>query len=412
MMKNIYMYVAFIMFIFGCTKFSEDIDTAFSSAENVKITDLNTSFPVINLELDKDEFDNMYANFEEEIEIEAVLSLYRNNSLEIEEEKVDLEIKGSSSAAFSLKSLGVKFDKTFDNKERKLLNPSIVLPNHSLDKIKAVRLRNSGNDFKETLLKDISYTQLAISAGLDIELMYFEPTIVFVNNSFLGLMNLRSEANRNGMYRLNEVDKDDITLAKIENPGIIVKKNGDFDRIDQLFEAIEIKNTAFLKEEIDLNNFIDYVIFQTHIANIDWPYNNVRLYSVKDKPFRFILFDLDRVNTRQIENHPLTFIQDPYSVNNEEAIKNPITDLFNILYADTDFKNTYDNRYEELLKNNAFSFSKFNQIIDDNFNAINKYMPLHIDKYSDINSMIEWYRNIELLKAEFKKREEILEKLL
>ena len=411
-MKNIYMYVAFIMFIFGCTKFSEDIDTAFSSAENVKITDLNTSFPVINLELDKDEFDNMYANFEEEIEIEAVLSLYRNNSLEIEEEKVDLEIKGSSSAAFSLKSLGVKFDKTFDNKERKLLNPSIVLPNHSLDKIKAVRLRNSGNDFKETLLKDISYTQLAISAGLDIELMYFEPTIVFVNNSFLGLMNLRSEANRNGMYRLNEVDKDDITLAKIENPGIIVKKNGDFDRIDQLFEAIEIKNTAFLKEEIDLNNFIDYVIFQTHIANIDWPYNNVRLYSVKDKPFRFILFDLDRVNTRQIENHPLTFIQDPYSVNNEEAIKNPITDLFNILYADTDFKNTYDNRYEELLKNNAFSFSKFNQIIDDNFNAINKYMPLHIDKYSDINSMIEWYRNIELLKAEFKKREEILEKLL
>lgn len=412
MMKNIYMYVAFIMFIFGCTKFSEDIDTAFSSAENVKITDLNTSFPVINLELDKDEFDNMYANFEEEIEIEAVLSLYRNNSLEIEEEKVELEIKGSSSAAFSLKSLGVKFDKTFDNKERKLLNPSIVLPNHSLDKIKAVRLRNSGNDFKETLLKDISYTQLAISAGLDIELMYFEPTIVFVNNSFLGLMNLRSEANRNGMYRLNEVDKDDITLAKIENPGIIVKKNGDFDRIDQLFEAIEIKNTAFLKEEIDLNNFIDYVIFQTHIANIDWPYNNVRLYSVKDKPFRFILFDLDRVNTRQIENHPLTFIQDPYSVNNEEAIKNPITDLFNILYADADFKNTYDNRYEELLKNNAFSFSKFNQIIDDNFNAINKYMPLHIDKYSDINSMIEWYRNIELLKAEFKKREEILEKLL
>ena len=411
-MKNIYMYVAFIMFIFGCTKFSEDIDTAFSSAENVKITDLNTSFPVINLELDKDEFDNMYANFEEEIEIEAVLSLYRNNSLEIEEEKVELEIKGSSSAAFSLKSLGVKFDKTFDNKERKLLNPSIVLPNHSLDKIKAVRLRNSGNDFKETLLKDISYTQLAISAGLDIELMYFEPAIVFVNNSFLGLMNLRSEANRNGMYRLNKADKDDITLAKIENPGIIVKKNGDFDRIDQLFEAIEIKNTAFLKEEIDLNNFIDYVIFQTHIANIDWPYNNVRLYSVKDKPFRFILFDLDRVNTRQIENHPLTFIQDPYSVNNEEAIKNPITDLFNILYADTDFKNTYDNRYEELLKNNAFSFSKFNQIIDDNFNAINKYMPLHIDKYSDINSMIEWYRNIELLKAEFKKREEILEKLL
>jgi hypothetical protein len=214
------------------------------------------------------------------------------------------------------------------------------------------------------------------------------------------------------MYRLNNADKDDITLAKIENPGIIVKKNGDFDRIDQLFEAIEIKNTTFLKEEIDLNNFIDYVIFQTHIANIDWPYNNVRLYSVKNKPFRFVLFDLDRVNTRQVENHPLTFIQDPYSVNNEEAIKNPITDLFNILYADTDFKNMYDNRYKELLKNNAFSFSKFNQIIDDNFNAINKYMPLHIDKYSDINSMIEWYRNIELLKDEFKKREEILEKLL
>jgi hypothetical protein len=65
---------------------------------------------------------------------------------------------------------------------------------------------------------------LAINAGLNLDLTYAEQTVVFVNNKFLGIMNLRTEANTNGMSRLYGVSKSDITLAKIIEGGIVKKR--------------------------------------------------------------------------------------------------------------------------------------------------------------------------------------------
>lgn len=408
MNKN-YIYFFLVItavFITGCSKINENIKEDFLSSDELSIADLDTNFPVINITVNQAEFDNMYANDQDDIEIEGFLNLQRNTTPLIENELVEIEIKGGKSATFNLKSLGVKFDDTFDNDDNVLLNPKTVLPHHSLEKIKAFRLRNSGNDFKETMIKDISYTQLAIDAGLDMDLTYYEPAIVFINNNFFGLLNLRSEANTNGVSRLNDTKKKNITLAKINTPGEVEKKDGDFDRIDNFIKAIEDENLNYLKQDIDISNFIDYMIFQSYNANIDWPYNNVRFYAIKDGPFRFVTFDLDLVNTRKIKDHPLDFIKYPSFFSKEDAVENPITNLFNILYSDADFKTQFNNRYEQLLKDGAFSYDKFNSIIDKNFNAIHQFMPYQIDKYpDDISTLIDWYRNIELLKEDYKERE-------
>ena len=171
-MKYIYSFFIVVFFI-SCSEFNENLKDDFISSKEVTISDFNTEFPVINITVNQDEFNDMYLNFEEDIEIEAFLDLYRNNTLLISEELVEIEIKGSFSASFALKSLGVKFDDAYNNENKELLNPAKVLPHHSLDEIKAFRLRNSGNDFKETMLKDISYTQLAIDAALDMDLTYY-----------------------------------------------------------------------------------------------------------------------------------------------------------------------------------------------------------------------------------------------
>ncbi|WP_405294570.1 CotH kinase family protein [Algibacter sp. Ld11] len=395
----------------SCSKFNESLNDDFTNANEALVSDFNTPFPVINITVNQNEFDNMYLNYTEGIELEAFLNLYRNNELLISDELVEIEIKGTESATYNLKSLGVKFDDTFKNENNIVVSPSNLLPHHSIEKIKAFRLRNSGNDFKKTLLKDISYTQLAINAGLDVDLTYYEPAIVFINNSFSGIMNLRTEGNTNGISRLNDVKKGAITLAKINDPGEVEKKDGDFDRIDNFLNAIEEENLSYLKQDIDINNFIDYIIFHTYISNVDWPYNNVRFYAIEDEPFRFIIYDLDWANTRKIDKHPLAFINNPTKYSAKDAIKNPITDLFTILYQDSEFKNLFNSRYQYLVNSNAFSSEKFNAILDHNYNNIKQYMPIHLDKYNDIGSMIEWFRNIELLKENFKKREESINDL-
>ena len=165
------------------------------------------ALPIVNIKVDQKAFDKIHEDADEDLEIEGRFNLYRDDELVIENEAVELEIKGNFSTRFLLKTIGVKFEDKYDNRNRSLINPEQILPHHSLDKIKAIRLRNSGNDFEKTMVKDLSITQLAINAGLDLDLTYGEPSLVFINNKFHGLLNIRTEANTNGMAGLYDAKK-------------------------------------------------------------------------------------------------------------------------------------------------------------------------------------------------------------
>ncbi len=390
------------IFLFGCSDFDEDFDT---SKEQKTAKEIETELPVINIQVNQSEFDKMYNNEDQEIEIDGFFNLFRNHELLIENEEIEIEIKGGFSSRFELKTLGIKFEDKFDNTDRSLINPERILPHHNIDKIKAIRLRNSGNDFKNTMLKDLSVTQLAINAGLDIDLTYGEPSLVYINDVFYGLLNIRTEGNTNGMSGLYGVKKKDITLAKITTHELI-KKDGDFERIDAFVDAINRKDVAYLKDEIDLSSFVDYMVFESYIGNTDWPHNNSRFYAIKDGKFRFVMFDLDKVTWLRINKSPLTIIEDNSS-------PNVLTDLFFALYdGDENFQQAFWDRYNELLSNGDVSFEKFKPIVDANAETIKADIPLQINKYSAPGTMIEW--NIELDKTLtlFKEREVIVKGLI
>ena len=218
--------------------------------------------PLIDIIVDVEEFNHMILNYSEDIEIEAKLELYRTVDLIISED-VLIEVKGSFSAQYDLKSLGIKFNKKIDNSKREILNPHTVLPTHNLDQFSRLRLRNSGNDFPYTMIKDLAYTQLAIHAGLDLEYSYGEQFIVCVNNDFYGLMNLRTDLNELGLKDLVGGVEDEISLMKIDNPGLVDYKCGNKRRMKKLLKAITKSDVEYLKEEILLS-------FQLHLFVVHW----------------------------------------------------------------------------------------------------------------------------------------------
>jgi len=385
-------FLLLMILCFGCSKFEMD--------ETLLPTEIASSLPVINIAVDADEFEEMYEKTNEEIEIKGKFNLYRDDVLLIDNEKVELELKGRFSIRFPLKTLGVKFDDKYDNRDRSLINPAAVLPHHSIDKIKAIRLRNSGNDFENTMLKDLSITQLAINAGLDIDLTYGEPVLVYINGAFYGLMNLRTEANTNGMAGLNKADKSDVTLAKITTQELI-KKDGDFHRIDDLLDAIEAKDVAYLKNEIDLNSFIDYMIFQSYIGNTDWPHNNARFYAINDGRFRFVLFDLDNASRLKIGQSPLKLIDNFWR-------SNMLGNLFMTLYEDEHddaFKNRFLERYREILQSGNISSNKLEVIVDENTERIAGEMEYQIAKYNAPRTTLEWKIELDKMMILFRERE-------
>ncbi len=382
---------------FGCSKYNMD--------ETLLPTEIPSNLPIIQIAVDADEFEEMYEKTDEEIEIKGKFSLFRDNELLIENEKVELELKGRFSIRFPLKTLGVKFDDKYDNRDRSLINPKKVLPHHSIDKIKAIRLRNSGNDFENTMLKDLSITQLAIQAGLDIDLTYGEPVLVYINEEFYGLMNLRTEANTNGMAGLNEAKKSDVTLAKITTQELI-KKDGDFDRIDALLEAIKDKNIAYLKSEIDLNSFIDYMVFQSYIGNTDWPHNNARFYAINEGKFRFVLFDLDNASRLKIEQSPLKLIDNFWR-------SNVLGNLFMALYEDENddtFQNEFLERYRALLQSGNIAADKLEEIVDENTERIAVEIEYQIAKYNAPRTTLEWQIELDKMMILFREREAAVRK--
>jgi hypothetical protein len=391
-------YSLLILFVFGCTEFKEDIQFIVQDYRTLNPENIITNLKIANIIVNEKEFNEMYANFNQEIEIKGELNIFKNNTTLLENVGVEVQIKGGLSRKYPLKTLGIKFNTPYNNKDRKLIDTK-TLSFHSLDYIKAVRFRNSGNDFLDsrTLLKDISYTKLAIEAGLNLDVMYTEQTVVFINNVFLGIMNLRTESNTNGMASLYNVEKSEITLTKISGAGTVIKKDGNYNRIDNFIKAIENKDYNYIAKEIDIENFIDYMIYETYVANIDWPYNNVRFFAVGNNPFRFVLYDLDLVSGQHINEPPMFFIDNGY--------ENHIKKLFYIMYANKDFKEAYDLRYTQLLNSSLLSSSNFNVIVDEYKENIQNLIPLHIEKYKIPKTFIDWNLRIKRMKDNFRTRE-------
>ena len=251
------------------------------------------------------------------------------------------------------------------------------------------------------MMKDLSITQLAINAGLDLDLTYGEPALVYINEAFYGLMNLRTESNANGIAGLYDVKKNKITLAKITTVVRFIKKDGDFDHIDAFVKAIKEKDIEYVKNEMDLNSFIDYMVFESYIGNSDWPHNNAKFYAIDGGKFRFILFDLDKAVWLKINKPPLKFIED-------KNHSNILSDLFLLLYEEESFKEKFWTRYNFLLENGVISFDKFKPIVENNSNQIKAEMPLQIDKYKTPNSMTDWKIETVKLLDLFKVRENVV----
>lgn len=389
-----------VIVLAGCSNYYDVLTEEFPCYTSLTPKHIETGLPVINIEVDQDAFDHMHDHYLDEIQVYGTFSLRRGGNWVIDSQRVRLQIKGQASARYPLKSLGIRFDEMVCNRDRALINPRNILPFHDIDKVEIFRLRNSGNDFYQTMIKDITYTQMAIDCGLDLDLMYTEQAVAFVNNKFHGVLNLRTDGNTRGIAGLYGVPKNRLTLAKIIPVGEVIVMDGDYQRIENLLNGILNRNLAFLKGEIDVVHFIDYMIYNSYVANRDWPHNNVRMYAIDDSPFRFVMYDLDLSNTTDIDKSPIDFI---YNGN-----PNPVTQLFDVFYTDEGFREQFYRRYQELLDSGLLDTSRFNDISRTHYQAIENVMPYQIQKYGIPGSMAEWYRYIGKMNLMFEKREAVV----
>ena len=273
-----------------------------------------------------------------------------------------------------------------------------LFPNLDIDIYQSFVLRNSGNDWNFTMLRDGFAT--GIFEDIDLDIQAYKPVLVYLNGEFWGLYNLREKVNEHFIASHHEVDPDEIDLIEVQQAS-----EGNIDNYNQLINYIENSDMTSpevydsLSKWIDIDNHIDYNVAQIFIDNRDWPGNNIKYWRphAQQGLWRWILYDTDfgfginwmglgyNFNTLAFateENGP-NWPNPPWS-----------TFLLRKMLENPTYKNRFINIFSDRL-NTIFKSNNLTNRLDSLSNKIETIISIHQERWEF--SAQNWSDNIQII---------------
>ena len=331
-----------------------------------------------------------FGNYYRETEIPANVE-YIENGVSTLNQEVGLRIHGAGSRIWDKK--GLRLYSTGENASKNDIN-NAFFPSSSITSFKRIILRNSGNDYERTLMKDGTIHRMA--KGLNLEIQEYRPSVVFLNGEYWGIHNIRERLDEYYYASHYGIDKDSIEF--FSNPDI------DGDTGHYLLTSNFIKNNSMTiaanydnaKTKIDVDNFIDYSIMELYAANYDWPFGNITYWRKKvnfnanaakgqDGRWRWALCDLDQSFEEYNQNYFSRALSAPDF-------------LLQYLLPNQSFKNQFINRYADLI-NTHFQPQIFINHINNSKSAINTEINENITRWTRPASYSTWQSNVNLMIA-------------
>ena len=185
--------------------------------------------------------------------------------------------------------------------------------NTRITSYKRLLLRNGGNDFGSTRIRDEVTQDIADLYGLDMQ--NSRAAVIFLDGEVYGIIQIKQTYSRFTLQDTYNAPNDNFTILKqATSSGGYRATEG--DPIEESNYASLVKNisrglakTEDGREEIerlmDVYDVLKYYAFQIYIGNGDWPHNNFKLYkynepelnagNVKrlDGRWRYLLYDTD-----------------------------------------------------------------------------------------------------------------------
>ncbi len=208
-------------------------------------------------------------------------------------ERLNQEVKignfGACSRTKYVKSIKVNAAKIYGDNE---LDYPIFKEKPNL-RWKSVVLRNSGNDFGRSYLRD-GFLQTAASC-LDIDHQAYQPSAVFLNGEYYGMLNIRERTNKDFIFSNYGLDEDEFFL----NEGSHADEGTTYEMVlNYANMSDDVINAPGRYEEIDnvidVNECLNYFLSEIYVVNRDWPGGNIKAWKPRDGGrWRWILYDTD-----------------------------------------------------------------------------------------------------------------------
>ena len=131
--------------------------------------------------------------------------------------------------------------------------------------------------------------------GLHFDVLANRLTTLFINGEYWGIYSIEETPDERYIEDHYDFDPDEINIIKDWK----VLDNGDSTNWMNLYSWVQEadlsleENYAMMEELIDMDNFIDYWVYEIYSCNFDWPIHNIRCWQRGDGKWRWIFYDGD-----------------------------------------------------------------------------------------------------------------------
>jgi hypothetical protein len=182
-----------------------------------------------------------------------------------------IRIHGSWARAFRQKTLRLYARNDYSTNRFKYQ----LFPDRDSDDYRRFIMRNSGQDWTKTMLRDGFMQRLVQDLSFDTQ--YYRPVIVFLNGEFWGIHNIRDRYDDHYIEQMYDVPRDEID--QLEQNGTVEEGNNDhYVAMMAFIKANNFADNAKFEElqtMMDVYNFGEYNMSNIFINNRDWPHNNI-----------------------------------------------------------------------------------------------------------------------------------------
>ncbi|MBO7496713.1 MAG: CotH kinase family protein [Salinivirgaceae bacterium] len=324
------------------------------------------------------------ANFHQDWERPVHVELYWTDGSKRLDQDAGLQIAGAWSRSNDQKSFSLHARNAYGKKyfEAKLFDELDIA------QFKAFVLRDSGNDFGSTHFRDAMITHLI--AGNNIDIQAYQPAIVYLNGEYWGILNMREKLNEHYVENhYPHVDHDKVDLLVGKGAGVTASE-GDVDAYNAMMDFIKSHDLADganyqkVAAQMEIDEYIEYLVTEIYGGNDDWPHNNVKLWKSKKNGgrWRWMLYDTDQSYDIWERDEDLP-TYDKLEKCLSELGKNGDTwsnVLLRNLVKNTTFRNELSNRFADRM-NREFLPENVNHLIDSLKGNISSEINFHNNRW-------------------------------
>ena len=234
------------------------------------------------------------------------------------------------------------------------------------------------------------YLSQTVASNLNFETMAVREIVVFINGEYWGIYTMEESSDERYLKDHYNADLEKVNMIKYWS----VPYYGDPTDWQTFYswmkesDLSQLEDSAYAFAHVDMSNFIDYMLFETFSANLDWPGNNVKIWQLETgAPFRWILYDGDGCFTWQWHNAV------------EFALNQGGSSVLLCHFIENGwFVQTFRERYSQLL-DSYFSYDYMKSVLDEYGRLVEGEIEAQYRRFHFPSSVNKWYNDIAKVDA-------------